>query len=810
VAHRWRNLFPLLSFAVLPSVRDARFCLRFRLPFFFVYRLLVACAVLFCAASRGAAQDTCRLRLVVLLQEEHTSAPVFPADVTTTPGGAHLHPDEGGRATVDSFCPGLVMVDVEAPGFLPQTIALNLTADTVLVVRVAHGRELQAVEVSSVARAAAPLQSATTVENIDAMAGRPVADMLATVTGVTTFSNGATIGKPVIHGLYGARVLTLAAGLRQEDQQWGAEHALALDPLALEDVRVVRGAAGVRYGVEAIGGAVVMEPASLRATTGTDAVVRLGAFSNNRMSALSGRIDHRPKAAPRLAFRVQGSGRLGGNYRLPGGQYAANTGVREGAGSFLARWRGAHNSVEAYYSFFGTQLGIYRGSHTGNEADLQAAIASPDPLWPADFTYALRTPRQTITHHTAKLQGAQDTRFGRITATYGFQHNTRLEYDVTRIPTDRAQLNLTLATQTLNLSLDHRRVGRFSGSVGAEGQYAQNRFADGDRVFLPFYDLAGVSAFAIERVRWNGWTAEAGARWDLRHYNVKNPEGPAQGVVEYVRRFSNPSGTIGARRAFARGRGEAGMTLSAAWRAPQPAELFAQGYHQSAARIERGQKDLAAEQSLGVNADFSYEWDSKLRVEATLYHQRIRDFIYLNPGPSLLTIRGAFRTFDYAQTDVALSGADLGVRWTPIVGLDVSAGAALLRARDVSQREPLIGMPPDRYNLSVRYGADWGILRRAFAAAAVRYSPRQTRVPRDFDSRDVLRPPAGAAILSAEVGSEMVVGGQPLSWSVSVSNLLNTRYREYLDAFRYFLDRPGRELALRVTVPISFNSAQSN
>lgn len=755
-------------------------------------------------AGAAHAQDSCRHVLAVTLTEAHTRIAISPAEITVVETGAHFHPDESGYLRIADLCPGLYTLLLEAPGVLPRSEVVRIPLQTSLEVRMEHGQVIADVEVVGTPRASAPLQSSSTID-ATTQAGRPLGEILASVNGVTTFSNGATLVKPVVHGLSGARVLTLANGIRQEDQQWGTDHALAIDPLALEDVRVVRGAAGVRYGPEAIGGAVVMEPAPLRNETGTSAIARMAMFSNNGMGLLSGSMDHRFPSAPRLALRVQGSGRRGANYALPGGYRAANTALAEGAGSVLGGWRGPHSEVEVYYSLFQTSLGLYRGSHTGNEKDLMAAVASDTPLWPGRFFYAIGRPRQEVTHNLVKVKAALDTRFGRASITYGFQHNRRREYDVQRIETDGAQLNLSLATQTLHLALDHRRIGAFSGSVGVEGLYAENRFVDGDRVFLPFYDTRGIGAYLIERYRRGDWTAEAGLRWDGRRYDVQNPQGPSQGVVRYERNYSAPSATLGVQHRW--GSGHVSATVSAAWRAPQPAELFAQGYHQSAARIEMGSPDLGAEQAYGVNLDVDRRF-SKLSVEATLYHQRINDYIFLQPGPGLLTIRGFFRTAQYQQTNVALTGADFTATYDWTDELSTTLQAALLRARDVRRDDWLILIPPDRFKLSMRYGKDARKLRRAYVSVDGRYVARQSRLPGNFDAMDFPRPPAGYFLLGAEVGSALRFRSQSVTWSLAVGNALNTRYRDYLDAFRYFIDRPGRDVALRFTVPISFQPTQ--
>jgi iron complex outermembrane receptor protein len=38
--------------------------------------------------------------------------------------------------------------------------------------------------------------------------------------------------------------------------------------------------------------------------------------------------------------------------------------------------------------------------------------------------------------------------------------------------------------------------------------------------------------------------------------------------------------------------------------------------------------------------------------------------------------------------------------------------------------------------------------------------------------------------------------------SVSVTNALDTRYRDYLSRYRLFVDDPGRDVVVRVRMPI--------
>src|SRR5882724_1155249 len=87
--------------------------------------------------------------------------------------------------------------------------------------------------------------------------GSNLADALADVPGVTgtTFASGAS--RPVIRGFDANRVRTLEDGIGSFDvADVGPDHGVPIDPLSAQRVEVVRGAATLRYGSQAIGGVV--------------------------------------------------------------------------------------------------------------------------------------------------------------------------------------------------------------------------------------------------------------------------------------------------------------------------------------------------------------------------------------------------------------------------------------------------------------------------------------------------------------------------------------------------------------------------
>lgn len=85
---------------------------------------------------------------------------------------------------------------------------------------------------------------------MDAGKGVNLGETLKRLPGVTTLNTGATISKPVIQGLHQPdRHRQNSVVL--EGQQWGSEHAPEIDPFSADKITVVKGAAGVRYGVGA-------------------------------------------------------------------------------------------------------------------------------------------------------------------------------------------------------------------------------------------------------------------------------------------------------------------------------------------------------------------------------------------------------------------------------------------------------------------------------------------------------------------------------------------------------------------------------
>lgn len=771
-----------------------------------MYRSLAAIVVwLCCSMPLFAQQDSCSYTIKCLVVESHSGRPLFPVSVYIDEMHREFEADEDGRFTIDKACAGVYHIHFHAAGYEHLVQQLNVTANATLKFKLAHTANMLDEVVVTDEHTHTIIQSKDQLKQSDiaANSGKTLGDMLQAVNGVSVISNGATIAKPVIHGLHSNRIVLLNNGIRQEDQQWGGEHAPNIDPFLANNITVLKGAAGVRYGTDAIGGVVLVEPAAVRTNPGWDGEVNLAGFSNNRMGVASAMLQHGFKAVPGLGIRVQGTFKKGGNYRIPG-YWVANTGVEENNFSGAIAYKKLHYGAEVFYSRFNTSLGIYRGSHTGNEKDLMAAINSPVPLVQSGFSYDIGRPMQHVTHDLVKAKLYADSKIGHWDLVYAYQHNYRQEYDVMRVNSDKAQLNLTLNTQTLNLNLEHKLGHDITGQAGLDGIYQENFFQTGDRLFIPNYRSAGAAAYLIERYRKNDWMLEGGVRFDYRNYDVYNPEGQNQQVVNYLFDYNSMSGTLAFRQQLKPG-WHWSATLSNAWRAPQASELFSAGLHHGAARIEIGDKALKPERSYNLNLETDFDINQKLSADVSIYSQYINDYIYLEPGADILTIRGYFKTFNYRQTDAWLNGVDVSLQYKFNEHLQAHAKGSTVLARNVSKNDWLILMPADRVSLGAKYITNLSkTLQDCYISLDGRYVFEQKRIPANFDSIDYPRPPAAYLLADAEIGTTLQLHKQPLYVSLGVTNLFNTRYRDYLDAFRYFIDQPGRNVVLRVRLPFNF------
>lgn len=763
--------------------------------------------------SSSQQQHECNYSLTGKVIDLDTKEPLLFATIYVKETAKGAVSDEFGFFRINLLCKGEYTLICRHVGCLPVEMKVSVTGNTSKDFYLPHrAHNLHEVHVVRKRKERKPVQtkSELTGKELQLTQGQSIGEALKKITGVNSIQTGPSISKPVIHGLHSNRVLILNNGIRQEGQQWGSEHAPEIDPYIASRLTVVKGANSVRYGSDAIAGVILVEPKPLRDSAGIGGELNLAGFSNNRQGVASAIVEGNFAKLKPLSWRLQGTAKRAGNAKTPG-YYLKNTGFEELNFSSAVGYNKSTYGAEVFYSRFHTEIGIFSGAHIGNLTDLQRAFERSEPTETSGFSYTIERPFQQVTHNLFKAKVyALTGNAGKLNFIFARQNNIRNEYDKHRPRNDslsalnNPELRYEITTYTGDVVWEHKQVKSFSGIIGISGITQGNIY--GGRYFIPNFRNYGGSIFLIERWQKEKLELEAGARYDYKWLQIFKWENNR--VISPVYKFSNFSGNFGALYKFT-SNFNISLNTGLAWRPPAVNELYSNGLHHGAAAVEIGDPGLQPERAYNTVLSAGYQSTKWLNAEVEVYYNYINNFIYLAPQlPPTLTIRGAFPTFYYKQVDATLKGADAKITITFTRGLSLTSKLALVRGFNNSANDHLILMPADRFENNLKYDfKDSKKLSESFVSVSVLNVLKQIRVP---GNSDFAVPPAAYMLLNAEAGTSIKISGQKLDISVGFYNLLDTKYRDYLNRFRYYADEMGRNIALRIRIPFELTSGNKN
>ena len=732
-----------------------------------------------------------------------------------------------GNYLLSGLCPGDYTIRISHAECQSQDFHVHIKEDLIKNIELPHAENIlkEVVVVGAAAIRMEGINAELKGRELNATRGQTLGESLQKITGVTLLQTGNNIYKPIIQGLHSSRVLILNNGIRQEGQQWGSEHAPEIDPYIANRLTVIKGAASVRYGGDAIGGVILVEPRLLRHQHELTGEINTAVFSNNRQGVISVMAESAFDKKGSTAWRLQGSVKRGGNARTPE-YWLKNSGVEELNMSASAGWRKERKAVELFYSIFNTRIGIFSGSHLGNLTDLENAIRAMEPpsyIKDAEFSYVIGRPYQSVQHHLLKLKAfSEKENKSRISLTYSSQLNIRKEFDVTRSSTTSLpQLEMDLYTNMIDLVWEHFANKKLKGSVGMNGMHQLNFI--NYRYFIPNFQSLDIGIWGAEKYQLGSWQFEMGLRYDHRNrFSITDNDAPPNDRLignafipgePYGNKFFSGLSSTGVAAYKFNDNLRFSVTGSTAWRSPQINELFSNGLHHGAARIEKGDVGLKTERAWSIMGSLVYS-SKKIEFDLGVYNKEIIDFIYLKPQyPPLLTIRGAFPSFLYAQTDANLSGADFNFAYLIGNHLRTHLKGSVLRAYDQLQKNWLIQMPSDRYEGSLEYlFADGKKLKQSAVQFSIQHVLKQTRVPSSGNIKitrvdgtyvmasDYMSPPAAYTLVNVDASSGILFKERQVDLVFSINNLFNVAYRDYMNSFRYFsLDR-GRNISLKAKI----------
>lgn len=720
--------------------------------------------------------------------------------------------DKNGQFKFEKICPGTYTLVCEMSSFNKIETSITLKDHDELTENLSletHDEHLMEVLVTGKkTENTSQLKGELSAEERSQRNGLSLGEMLKGISGVQSLQTGSSISKPIIHGMHSSRVIILNQGVRQEGQQWGSEHAPEVDPFVSKNIQVIKGPAGLRYGGDAIGGIILMEPNSLPDTSGITGETQTIFFTNGRQFVTSGMLEGGIKNANGWGWRVQGTLKNGGNTKTAN-YYLANTGVEEQNFSSALGYKNQKMGADVFISRFHSIIGIYSGSHVGNINDLKIAIASASPFevyTPTNFIREVERPNQDITHSLIKSKAYLHLNNKTIRMNLAHQDNERLEFDVLRLGKNVNTLSFNLETLSSEILMDEANSSKlWKGQFGLTFLTQGNR-TSGNRVnlptltssLLPNYYLTNLGIFALERYVNQTLEVDMGIRLDAKDIEIHRPMQNYSPIIQRdLNNYVGLSGSLGLKYHWTQNF-ENHLIIARAFRAPSPNELFSNGVHHGAGAYEIGNPFLTGETAYNVSLNSLYRTE-KLELEMGLYNNIIHHFIYLKPSiyqgepVFITTVRGSFPAFTYEQIDASFKGIDGQVSYSISDSWSLQQKTSIVRAYDDLNNSYLVNIPPDRFEYLIRYQFK---KHKQYVSLGMTQISMQKRV--EINS-DFSPPPKGCVLGQMHWG----ISTTKFDFGVSITNAFNQAYRDYLNRFRYFADDQGQNISFRATYRFS-------
>jgi iron complex outermembrane receptor protein len=345
---------------------------------------------------------------------------------------------------------------------------------------------------------------------------------------------------------------------------------------------------------------------------------------------------------------------------------------------------------------------------------------------------------------------------------------------------------------------------------------------------IPDYKKYDFGIYAVSDYQLDSnWLFEVGARfdftymdvykfyrtsfWELRNYNENFSNLIVEELVNQVLarpqlNYYNGSTTLGATYDFVEDY-KLFLNYTIASRTPNPSELFSEGLHHSAARIEYGNLEFNSE--VGHKLSLTLERiNEKFSFSLNPFINTVSDFIIIEPVGINNSIRGTFPVWEYRQTNVQLLGMDFNASYVFSEELRFNHLSSMVKGYDRLQDEPLINIPAvNTKNELVYFNPKIKNLRLALQSE---YVFRQNEYPDtnfeiyipQTETRelvDVSSPPNAYHLLNFNSSIDFDFSEKSsLSLGFGITNLFNTSYRNYLNRLRFYANDLGRNLLLNI------------
>lgn len=802
-----------------------------------MHKVVFIVVALFAATANLYAQK--QTSLSGKITDQSTGVPLSGVSVYFPDLQAGSITDNSGQYHIEDLPKMELMVEISTIGFklLAETIDLSniTTKDFAMIVATTELNEVVVTGLSKSAqrnRTSSPIMVITPTQ-LKQMTSVNIIDALATQPGISQITTGAGISKPVIRGLGYNRVLIVNDGIRQEGQQWGDEHGLEIDEYGVNRVEILKGPASLAYGSDALAGVVNFLPAPIL----PEGTIRGSLFTNyqtnNGLYGVSLNLGGNQNG---IVWDARYSNKAAHAYTNKYDGYVFNSGFKEnnfgGMIGMNRYWGYSHLNFSTYNLTPGIVegerdpiIGQFVKTIAINNATEDEVIATK-----SDFkSYRSFVPYQKIHHY--KLVSTNNFIFGNgaLKTIIGWQQNRRQEFEEVLQP---EEYGLYFYMNTINYDARYSFTTRndINVSFGANGMF-QNSLNKGVEFLIPDYNLFDIGAFVLAKKSWYKWTLSGGLRYDLRTQHGKDiwlnendektnaPDANSEQLfTAFNTKYKGISGSIGTTYQF-NDMLYTKLNISKGFRAPNIAEISANGVHEGSVQYIIGSATLKPENSFQIDYALGFNSD-QITAEANLFYNSVSNYIFLEKlngiaGSDSLT--NGYQTFNYTSGDARLYGGEITIDIHPysLDWLHFENSFSYVRSVQINQPDsmrnlPLTPSPKLHTELRATASKLGGNLKNAYVKIGVDNYFKQNYFYEAFGTETAT---PGYTLLNAGIGADVFSKKRSLfSIYISANNLTNVAYQSHLSRLKYLDENNangrkgvfnmGRNFSFKLIVPI--------
>ncbi len=584
------------------------------------------------------------------------------------------------------------------------------------------------------------------IKNLTRKGATTLIEGLATIPGVSQVSTGASIGKPVIRGLSGNRVLVYSQGVRLENQQFGEEHGLGLNDAGIESVEVIKGPASLLYGSDALGGGLYFNPEKFANPNVLKVDFGQKLFANTLGSNSSLGVK---TSTENWKFLARGSISTHSDYTTGGGERVTNTRYQENDFKTGLGYSNSNFSSIFRYNLNQMNLGIPKEG-----IGFQTTTKQPE------------YPKQKVLNHLLSWNSTLFFERSKLDMDLGYVSNNRTEFEDSEIPVLKMRLN----TLNYNVKYYFPSWNRLETIFGIQGMHQANTNF-GEEQLIPNATTNDLGVYGTANYEWKSNVIQAGIRYDYRKINT----------VILSKDYASCNASMGYKTNLVKNV-VVRFNLASGFRAPNLAELTSNGVHEGANRYEVGNENLQTEQNFQTDLNLEYKTDH-LEFFANGFYNHIKNYIYLAPTGIPFYTSGAVnfvQVYNYVQNNARLYGGEIGLHFHPhpLDWLHLETSFETVTGKN-QNREYLPLIPANKWNNTLRVELkDINWIKESFATINLEAIFNQNKVSH-FETRT-----PGYSLLNIGFGGTLHLGKIKAEVTLNANNITDKKYISHLSRLK--------------------------